>query len=208
MGSSTIIDIISSAVVAGILFLMTGQLNIQTVETATVYHGNLQLQRNMTTLVGIVEHDFRRIAYCADYKKIPAPNVAIRAADSSSIRFWTDVDNDGNVDSISYYLGPVTELEPTPNPRDRKLYRVVNNDIPVGWDLGVTGFRFKYFNSEGDTLPLPVPDPREVYSMEISIAIESSVPINQSFTVTADTLADFQVFWRQLRLAARNLRNR
>ena len=208
MGSSTIIDIISSAVVAGILFVMTARLNIQTVETATVYQSNLQLQRNMTALVGIVEHDFRKIGYCADYTKIPEPNRSIRLADSTSIRFWTDVDNDGNVDSIYYFLGPVTELESTPNPNDRRLYRVVNAAVPVGWDLGVTDFRFKYFNSEGDTLPLPVSDPREVYSMEISIAIESGAPIKQSFTATADSSADFQVFWRQLRLTARNLRNR
>jgi len=208
MGSSSIMDIISSAVVAGILFLIAANFNNQIVETAAVYGSNLSLQQNIVGLVGIVEHDFRRIGYCADYREIPEPNLSIRKADSTSIRFWIDVDNDGVLDSIHYYLGPPEELTSTPNPRDRKLYRVVNGQYPVGWDLGVTGFRFKYFNSEGDTLSLPVGDPREVYSMEISIAIESSNPINQSYTASTDTLADFRVFWRQLRLAARNLRNR
>jgi hypothetical protein len=49
-----------------------------------------------------------------------------------------------------------------------------------------------------------------IYTIQISVACESPVPFAEQYRATAskDSLADFQVFWRQLRLAARNLKNR
>jgi len=95
MGSSTILDIITSVVIAGFLLLTALRLNDQANETSILYHSNLSLQQNMTALTGILEHDFRRIGFCADYKKIKDPADAIRYADTSKVRFWLDLDNDG-----------------------------------------------------------------------------------------------------------------
>lgn len=206
MGTSTILDIISSTIVAGLLFIMALRLNMQANETSAIYHSNLILQQNMTTLVGIVEHDFRRIGYCYDYTQIPEPSLAIRKADTSEFRFRTDIDNDGNVDSVQYYLG---ELDTTTyNPNDRILYRQVNNSAAQPMNMGVVSFRLRYLNVEGDTLTCPVPDPREVYSIEINLSVESPAPFQTEYTQESAAQADFQQFWRQLRLAARNLRNR
>jgi hypothetical protein len=206
MGHSTILDIISSSIVAGMLLLITLRLNMQANETGALYNSNLTLQENMSSLVGIVEHDFRRIGYCADYTKIPEPSLSIRRADSNAIRFWTDVDNDGRLDSIYYYLGGPDAS--TINPNDKILYRKVNNQTAQPLQLGVTIFRFRYFDAEGDTLTFPINDPREVYSMEITIGIEAPAPFQVLFLQEEAARADFQQFWRQLRLAARNLRNR
>lgn len=210
MGASTMFDIVSSTVIAGLLFLMVIRLSAQANETTLVYHSNLMVQQNMIALVGVIEHDFRRVGYCADPSKIDNPTEAIRLADSSSIRFWTDVNNDGALDSIYYYVGATTEsaVAETQNPRDRILYRQTNTGSPLVMQVGVTQFRFRYFDSLGDSLPVPVDDPREVHTMEISMAVESPAPYRLEYTAVGDTLADFQVFWRQLRLAARNLRNR
>jgi hypothetical protein len=101
-------------------------------------------------------------------------------------------------------------MSTTPNPRDRKIYRQVNNASTEGWALGVTQFRLKYFDYDGDTLSTPVIHPDMIYSMEISVACENPYPIAEEYRVVSgkDSLADFQVFWRELRLAARNLKNR
>jgi type II secretory pathway component PulJ len=211
MGTSSIIDIIASAVVAGLLLLIALRLNAQANETSMIYNGSVTLQQNMVTLVGMLEHDFRQIGYCKTYSKIPDPSKSIRKADTSDITFWTDVNNTGNLDSVRWYVGPTSEMSSSPNPRDRMIYRVVNNSAPVGWNLGVTQFKLEYYEYDGDTIKvLPVAQPGSIYSMQISLACESPVPFAEQYRTQArhDSLADFQVFWRQLRLAARNLKNR
>ena len=205
MGANSMLDIVGSFIVGGIVFLMAMRLNAAAVETSTVYHGELKLQRNLTTLVAVMEHDFRKIGYCADHKKIPEPARANLLADSTSYKFLTDLDSNGSLDSVYYYVGGPSELTDTPNPRDRYLYRVVNDGTPEGWNLGVTRFRFRYFNALGDTLTFPISEPREVYSMEISIAMETADPIDQEYT---NDPSAYEVFWKQIRVASRNLRNR
>jgi len=210
MGSSTIVDIIGSVVVAGVLLLMALRLNAQANETSLVYNGSVTLQQNMTTLVWWVEHDFRRIGYCKDYTKIPFPTQSIRKADTSDITFWTDVNSTGNLDSIRWYIGPTSEMASTANSRDRLIYRVVNNGTPKGWNLGVTQFQLKYFDYDGRTIATPVAQPSGIYEMQISIACEAPYTFQEQYRMekAVDSLTDFQVFWRQLRLASRNLKNR
>jgi hypothetical protein len=212
MGTSTIIDIITSAVVAGLLLLIALRLNAQANESTSVYNGSVILQQNIVTLVAWIEHDFRQIGYCRDWTKIRRTSDAFRKADSSDITFWTDVNNLGNKDSIRWYIGPVTDniVNQTPNPRDRLIYRVVNNGTPKGWNLGVTQFRLRYFRYNRTLLPTPVTNPDEIYEVEISISCESPYKFSEQWRSSqggSDT-ADFQVFWRQLRLAARNLTSR
>lgn len=205
MGTSTIMDMIGSFFVAGILLLMGLQLNASANETTLVYNGNAILQENLTTLVDILETDFRRIGYCKDWTKIPDPNLSIRIADSNRIRFWTDVNNDGTLDSITYYVGPTSELASTPNPGDRYLYRQVNTQPAFPMNLGVTEFSLKYFDAENDSIPFPVSDPRLIYFMQISIAIQSSAPYKQEYM---NDPSQYDVFWKQIRLVTQNLRNR
>ena len=64
MGTSSILDIISSAILAGVLLLIALRLNAQANESTMVYNGSVILQENITTLVGWIEHDFRQIGYC------------------------------------------------------------------------------------------------------------------------------------------------
>jgi hypothetical protein len=205
MGSSTMLDVIGSFFIGGILMLMALRLNASGMETSAVYNSNLILQQNLTTLVRIIEDDFRKIGYCRDWKKIPDPSKAIRIADSSRFRFWTDVDNDGALDSLTYYIGPTSELTDTPNPRDRFLYRQINNTAAMRMNLGVTQFSLRYRDAENDLLAFPVSDPRLVYFMEINVAVETPAPLQQEYL--QDT-TQYEAYWRQIRLLTKNLRNR
>jgi hypothetical protein len=211
MGASSLIDIIGSFVVAGLLFIMGLQLNAQANETTLVYNGNAILQSNLTTLVDILETDFRRIGYCKDWTKIANPNLSIRIADSDRIRFLTDLTTsaypygDGNLDSITYYVGPTSELTSTPNPNDRYLYRRLNNTTPYPINLGVTQFAFKYFDALNNQIPFPVTDPRAVYFMQVSVAIQSAAPYKQEYM---NDPSQYDVFWKQIRLVTQNLKNR
>jgi type II secretory pathway component PulJ len=213
MGTSTIFDIITSTVIGGMLLLMALRLNAQAVETNAIYQNNLNLQQGMVALVDIVENDFRKIGYCKDFTKISPPNIAIVSADSLSIKFLTDIPasptdfGDGFVDTVWYYTGS-TGSNPN-NPREKPLYRVVNGNMATGWNLGVTRFALRYYDALGDTLPFPISDPKLIYTLEINISLESPAPLTEiSYRDSASALEDFKVYWKQIRLASRNLRNR
>jgi hypothetical protein len=118
----------------------------------------------------------------------------------------------GAIDSIRWYIGPVTDsiVNKTPNPRDRLIYRVVNNGATKGWNLGVTQFSLKYFDYDRRVLTTPVSNPALIYEIQISIACESPFKFAEAYRTAkgGSDSSDFQVFWRQLRLASRNLKNR
>jgi hypothetical protein len=199
MGFSTILDIIGSMIIGGILLSITMRLNDAATEKTYNNGAELSLQENMATVAQMLETDFRKIGFCADWNKFPDPSKAIVYADQSSIKYLTDLDSDSNMDSIRYYLGPASELLSTPNPRDRMLYRVANNEAPLTSNLGVTQFRLVYFDALGDTIAPPITTPGLINSIEINLSVESVAAYDTSYS---------SAFWRQIRLVARNLRNR
>src|SRR5690242_16550239 len=146
MGSQTILDLIASTMVFGSLLVIVLRINMGTAENMQMYRGDLLVQQNLVEITKLLEYDFRKIGYCKDPTKIPDPSQAIRYADSIKIKFYTDFPTssdpkgDGNLDSLTYYVGPKSEASATPNPNDMLLYRVENNATPVGVNLGVTQF--------------------------------------------------------------------
>jgi hypothetical protein len=217
MGTSSILDIITSAILAGVLLLIALRLNAQSNESTMQYNSSVILQQNITTVVGWIEHDFRQIGYCRDYKKVPIPSRAFRDARDTTITFWTDINTDGHppdgsLDSIKWYLGASNDsiVKYTDNPRDRLIYRVVNNGTPVGWNLGVTQFSLAYYDFMRNRLSTPVTSPDLIYEIQITIKCESPfIPKQSTYTAAkGNDTSDYQVFWRQIRLAARNLKNR
>ncbi len=199
MGFTVILDLLGSTIVGGILLITLFRINGTATENNYTGNGELIAQQNLATIVQILETDFRRIGYCADWQKIPDPTQSILEVDSSMIKYLTDVDADGNVDTVKYYLGPTSELLATPNPRDRFLYRVVNDEKPVGVNLGVTNFKMEFFNTLGNKLSFPISNPGSIYSMQVDITVEDISAYNEQYATA---------YWRQIRLAAKNLRNR
>jgi hypothetical protein len=199
MGYNVILDILGSIVIGGILMLSI--FRVHTSSTEDMYRGssNLVAQTNLATIVQVLESDFRKIGYCADWQKIPIPTEAIINADSNDIRYLTDIEQDGDVDTVRYYFDYATDIPETPNPRDRFLYRIVNSEAPVGVNLGVTQFSMDFFNALGSELTFPISDPREIYTMQIDITVEDVAAFDQKYQT---------IFWRQIRMAARNLFNR
>ena len=199
MGTSVILDILGSTVIGGILMMNLFQINGNAIENNYTGNGELIAQQNLSTIVQVLELDFRKIGYCADWEQIPIPTQAILSADSTSIKYLTDVDSDGIVDTMHYYLGPTSELLSTPNPRDRFLYRVVNSEVPAGVNLGVTQFNLTFFDVLGNPISFPIAVPGEIYTMQIDITVEDVSAYDEKYSTA---------FWRQIRLAAKNLRNR
>lgn len=206
MGFSSFIDILGSMVIGGFLLLIVLRLNGAAVQNVYVNAGELIVQQNILETVKLIEYDFKKIGYCKDWEKLPDPSKAILAAGPHSIKFQTDLGappaypgGDGKIDTLNYYVGTTTAMNGTPNPRDMILYRVVNRNQAKGANLGVTQFDLLYFNALGDTIHFPITVPSEIYTMQISVTVENTQAYGGQYST---------VFWRQLRLAARNLRNR
>jgi hypothetical protein len=196
MGFATILDILGSMIIGGILMMIAFRLSDASTERTYNYSGELALQQNLKTVVEIIEYDFRKIGYCDVPGSLPD---TIVYADANRIDFYTDLkplNGVANIDLLHYYLGPTSECSATPNPRDRILYRVENSQTPKPSNLGVTQFRMVYMDALGDTLSTPVADPSLIKTIEINIAVES--------VAAYDTLYS-QAIWRQIRMASRNI---
>jgi len=180
-----------------------------------MYQGDLLVQQNLVEVTRLLEYDFKKIGYCKDPTKIPNPSLAIRYADSIKIKFLTDFptssdpQGDGIVDTLTYYVGPTSEASVTPNPNDRLLYRVENNSTPVGVNLGVTQFELKYFDAFRDSIVSPVVNCGLIQYMQITIEVQNLVAADTLIVNRAAFDRSYQsAFWRQVRLVAKNLRNR
>ena len=199
MGFSTLLDILGSIIIGGVMMNIAYRLSDTITERTYNHSGELTIQRNLATSAQIIEYDFRKIGYCKNWNLIPDPTKALLYADTSEIKFYTDIDNDGDVDSIRYYLGPTSELTSTANPRDRLLFRVLNGEQPRSANLGITQFKMIYFDALGDTLTPPIGINGGVTSIEINLTVESTDAYDQKYS---------KAFWRQIRMVSRNLRNR
>jgi len=199
MGTNVILDIVGSILIAGILLISLFRLQNSSTENLYRGTGNLTAQTNLANVVQILETDFKRIGYCADWTKIPVPTEAILYADSLSIKYLTDMDQNGVLDTMYYYFDPTTDIPETPNPRDRYLYRIEQGYTPVKVNMGVTQFKMEFFNALGNKLSFPISDPREIFSMQIDITVEDVAAYDEKYQT---------IFWRQIRMAARNLFNR
>ena len=199
MGFSTLLDILGSIIIGGMVLIILFRVNTSATSNLYTNTSEANVQSAMISVGAVLEEDFRKIGYCKSWTKIPDPTKAILFADTSSIKFLTDLNNDGNVDTLSYFLGPASELLNTPNPNDRLLYRVANSDVPKSSNVGITEFKITYFDSFGNILSTPVTPPSQIQKMQIDIMVENTEPIDSTYVVA---------FWRQLRLTARNLQNR
>jgi len=205
MGFSTLFDIAGSMIIGGILMMMVWRLSDANTEKTYNNSGELTIQQNLLVLAQIIEFDFRKIGYCNSWNAVMDPRTkqpfnssqAIIYADETSMTFYTDLyPYDGFLDSVSYYLGPLSECSSTPNPRDRILYRVENDDQPAASNLGVTEFRMVYFDVNDDSIPYPVLTRGLIKSIEINIKVENVAAYDEKYS---------NAFWKQLRLASRNV---
>lgn len=200
MGFSTLLDILGSTVIGAMLFLILLRVNDAATQSTYTYMGDTIVQSNLVATITMIEEDFRKIGYCQNYAKIPDATKAIIVADSTKIKFLTDLHPaDGVVDTLEYKAGTTSELTSTANPRDIYLYRNINGGSSPGSNLGVTQFRLTYFNSLGAKINFPVSNTSEIATIQIDVTVENTAAFDNQYSTA---------FWRQIRLAARNLKNR
>ena len=219
MGSQTILDLIASTIVFGTLLVIGIRLNTNSSENMQKIRSDVTVQENLVALVTTLEYDMRKLGYTTNPDSLDSRD-AIVYADTSEIKFLTDYDRDGDIDQIWYRLGDTVGVDApewTPNPRDRYLFRTINDESEQKVYLGVTIFKLRYFDTQKDTL-FPPFDPTTnplsaIFTIEISVMCESWVATQVDSSqfglgATGDKEVYQTAYWRQIRLAAKNLKNR
>ena len=167
------LDIMGSVIIAGLMVIMLMKFNIYQSTTKFASDSELQMQQNSKTLAEIINHDFRKIGY--DYD-----STAFVQVDSEKVSFFSDIDRNGSIDFVSYFLGDPSEVTGTTNPNDRILYRVVNADTISGPSLGLTKAKFSYLDevyTETTTLT-------DIKYVKAELWVESIEPVGEEYIFT------------------------
>ena len=203
---SSLMDVIYSMLFGGTLFIIVLNANDIAAENQSTFHGDMMVQQMLTSTAQLVEGEFRNMGF-----GLSEHSPAVKAADTSSIAFLSDLGRDGGViDTVRYSLGPVSELAGTPNELDRNLYRCVN-----GTDQGIIGivttFRLAYYTMDGELLPTPVPQDRlgEIHVVEVTMEVQNSAALARNSTQVKEgerSALYSSSLWQQTRLASQNSR--
>ena len=196
----TMIDLVASIIIGGMMVGIMLKLNGNAAQNVYLNSGEVICQQNLVNQAQILETDFRRIGYCSDYTNIQDPTKVFLAADTASIKFIADINTDGKMDTIYYYLGLASALSATANPRDKILYRSVNGVVPTGSDAGITRFYLVYFDYNGDTIHCPV--------TAANLPLITDIELNMNIENTTIDNSQIYAYWRQERLSVPNIKNR
>jgi hypothetical protein len=94
-------------------------------------------------------------------------------------------------------VSDLNALSGTPNPRDRMLYRKVNNDIPYIVSNNVTEFKLEYLDALYTVLSTPLASPGLATYIKISFRVEDPFAYDEKYT---------EAFWRRLTVTSKNLK--
>ncbi len=200
---AVMLDLIGSTLLAAFVLLIGLNLNEHVIATADASGADLNVQETLVDVVGTVEYDFRKIGY-----RVVDPKMSILLADTSRLRFLSDMNNDGTVDTVEWYVGP--QRMRMPNPRVRALYRRVSpGNFVTAPGLGIVEFRMIFRDVDGklvsSTYPVPSNKLSTIWIIETTLKVESPYQVADQVMGT-DKMVNAVAFWRQTRLASRNIK--
>ncbi len=180
MGYSTILDILGAAIIGGILLINLLNTNGNLIENESIYRHDKNLQIDVVILATVVERDFNMIGYFSN--AVIDSNQNIFLGTQSSIKFRSDINNDGVIDTISYFLSDLSALSNTPNPRDMLLYRKVNNGSPFVLANNITMFKLTYLDTQMNEVSPPIGLTTPVNYIRIELRIEDPSAFDNQYS--------------------------
>jgi len=168
-----LLDIFASTIIGALIALMLLNFNLFQSNTRFASNSELQMQQNAKTLAEIINNDFRKIGY--DYD-----STAFIQADSEIVSFYSDIDRNGSIDIVSYFLGDTSEVTGTTNPKDRILYRVVNSDTISGPSLGLTKANFSFLDEVYTETTILT----DIKYVKAELWVESIEPVGEEYIFT------------------------
>jgi len=165
---------------------------------STSAQNNLALWDTIT-LGQVTDYDFNKIGFRTDSVFV------FSKAEETSIEFYSDLDNNGFVDTVQYILidsnyiskygysfsGNGNPANNTANKNDMPLYRIVNGTVNSQDKMVslVTDFGLTYFDSEGDSIMTSLStheQRKEIKGITVNFTISSPSPIITAYGETED----------------------
>jgi hypothetical protein len=177
---TTLFDTAGSFLAGFFVIFILMQLNIQILRTNNelLYYSISQL--STASSCEILEYDIYKVGY-----RVTSADKFLFAKEDE-VKYLSDLDDNGTVDTVYYYLGDTTALTMTINPNDKPLYRKVNNGKPEMISI-VTNFSFAYIDSSGmnkisyaDLSGNPN-KMRSIKGIEAYATVESTEPVNDVY---------------------------
>jgi type II secretory pathway component PulJ len=171
---SSLLDIITATFIGAIVILMIIGIVFYIQNSSQEVNNANIAQMNLKEIAELLDYDLYKIGF-----RVPGNKIIL--ADSTRLTFLSDIDNNGKIDTIRYFVGSPSDLSSTPNPNDRILYRLVNNEPQRGSNLGVVDFKFTYYDSTNTKInysSLVTQTQRDrIKAIEYYVKVESLYPI-------------------------------
>ncbi len=140
------------------LSIIIGSIFVLTIMSAQENLHELKIKNQLESIVQ-EKADFVNYVLSTDFERIGSKlplgeitGVYLLKGDTTSISFLTDTtrhsDPANQIDTIKYTLGPVSELSHTDNPKDKILYRLINDGPKMGISESLTHLRFKFLKQD------------------------------------------------------------
>jgi hypothetical protein len=193
---NTIMDILTSTIIGGMLLLLVLKLNLFMSEASYSSDTELRLQQDTKTLSDIMNSDFRKVGYKYDH-------TAIITAEKDRFKFVGDLEPPGQpgfgvVDTVEYFLEDSTHSLGTTNQNDIILVRVLNNhDTIAGASLGLVKLQFSYL----DSISAPTADLTKIRYIKTEMWVEPTESRNNFVTGNNDstfTYWEFTIYPRNI----------
>jgi hypothetical protein len=202
----TVLDLLSSTIFGGVLLVIILNANDMAVENNFKFNGDEIVQEMLVSTARLIEGEFRNMGY-----GVHDTVATVVYGDTSRISFLcANHATPTTVDTITYRLGPVSELTKTKNELDRFLYRKVSStpELKVGV---VTIFKMRYKTISGDTLVTPIAGDElaEVHVVELTMEVQNPQAISRQAALINPgerTALYSSSLWQQTRLASQNSR--
>jgi hypothetical protein len=186
---STIIDIMGSTFIAGLLLLLILKLNLFMSNASYASDNELKMQQNAKTFAEILNHDFRKVGYKHD-------GLSIITAKKDQFKFVGDLERPGEsgygiIDTVEYFIQDSSYSPGTLNQHDIILVRVVNNkDSITGSSLGLVKLNFSYL----DSLSIPTNILSKIKYIKTELWVEPTEPVNNFITGKNDSVFTYWEF--------------
>jgi hypothetical protein len=186
---STLLDIISSTFIAGVLLLLVIKMNLFVANASFASDNKLRMQQNAKTLAEILNYDFRKIGYKHN-------GVSILVAENERFKFIGDLQRPGEtgygtIDTVEYFVRDSSYSLGTANQNDIILVRVLNStDSITGASLGLVKLNFSYL----DSLSSPTTDLSLIKYIKTELWVEPTEPINNFITGQNDSVFTYWEF--------------